>query len=463
MKRRDFVLNASGATVAVSALSAATTVAQATGDATNSAKSAASSTGNRNSVATPATRPVGNVLDPSYIESHLDCRSISFENPTGGRGNGGRTHQGRKGRPFYILDSGEKVILADIQGPGTIRHIWTMLCGMPPEISRALRLEVFYDGLGEPSISVPILDYFGLPHGRCAEYYSVLSAVSEGRGMNSYIPMPFGRSVRVEFTNESRLPVGLFYQIDYTLDPTAGHSPSYLHGSFRRENPTQIRQDFVIAEGLKGPGRFLGCSVGIRVSDKQNWYGEGEVKIYRDGDEQYPTYCGTGLEDYVGSAYGLGRHYGLYAGSPLNVPITNINGVKTYPDFVSFYRWHVPDPVMFVEDLRVTIQQIGGAADFKKGQEAEFETYKKDHQAAGPGWLPGISGDSISFGLIERQDDYCATAFVYCRRPQVVPRYSLESAIKDIAFTPEEAKSAPQISEQEWREESEKLKAYWGR
>jgi hypothetical protein len=32
-------------------------------------------------------------------------------------------------------------------GRGTLRHIWMTLGSWPPEVMRALRLEVFYDGL----------------------------------------------------------------------------------------------------------------------------------------------------------------------------------------------------------------------------------------------------------------------------------------------------------------------------
>ena len=78
------------------------------------------------------------------------------------------------------------------------------------------------------------------------------------------------------------------------------------------------QRDFVITDGLQGPGRFLGCNVGVRVIDAGAWYGEGEVKVYRDGDDDYPTICGTGLEDYVGSAWGMGAHSAPYGGAPLS-------------------------------------------------------------------------------------------------------------------------------------------------
>ena len=124
--------------------------------------------------------------------------------------------------------------------------------------------------------------------------------------------MPFAQHVRVEVTNSAPTPMLLYYQIDYTLEPARDDADSFLHAAFRRENPTVLRRDFVIADGLVGPGRFVGCNVGVRVLDEGMWYGEGEVKVYRDGDAEFPTICGTGLEDYVGSAWGLGSHHEYY-------------------------------------------------------------------------------------------------------------------------------------------------------
>jgi D-arabinan exo alpha-(1,3)/(1,5)-arabinofuranosidase (non-reducing end) len=387
---------------------------------------------------------LGDVLNPTYIDTRLDSRSISFENPSGARSSGGKLAGGRKGRPAYIFDPGEKVVLADISGPGTLRHIWMTLGQGPPELMRSLRLEVFYDGLPEPSVSVPVLDFFGLPHGRWAEYYSALMSVNEGRGLNCHIPMPFGRSVRVEFTNDSSHYIVLYYQIDYTLEPFDAQHTSYLHAQFRRENPTTPGRDFVIAEGFEGPGRFLGCSVGVRVLDKDNWYGEGEVKIYRDGDVEFPTYCGTGLEDYVGSAWALARHSGLYAGAPLNIPASANARTGPCPDYLSFYRWHLPDPIMFSNDFKITIQQIG-AASFNQGQEAAYDAFKSSHQSAGRGWTSTPDSPMIGVGLFERRDDYCATAWVYCRKPRPVTRFDARIASGDVGLLPSEKLPEPEM------------------
>jgi Protein of unknown function (DUF2961) len=377
------------------------------------------------------------IMNPSFIDTSLESRAVTFENPTGARGAGGMAAGGRKGAPSRLIDAGERVVLADIEGPGVLRHLWMTVLPAPPERLRALWIEVFYDGAGEPSISVPLLDFFCLPHGRTAPFASALVTANEGRGLNSTIPMPFARHVRLELTNDSDAPTVLYYQVDYTLEPAMPSGSGYLHVSFRRENPTQLRSDLIITEGLVGPGRFLGCSLGIRVLDEGIWYGEGEVKVFLNGDTSHPTICGTGLEDYVGSAWGMGLHAAPYGGCTLDVRAPDATGSRTQPDFVGMYRWHVPDPIMYATDLKVTVQQIGGVL-FLPGQEAEMAAIEESGRLAGEGWRR-IADGTLIFGIVERVDDACATAYVYCREPQAVERLDVAKAVVDLARRPYEA------------------------
>lgn len=372
-----------------------------------------------------------NPADLTRVRPTVASRAVTFENTTGAPGAGGSAASARKGAPMRVLAPGERVVLADIEGPGTIRHIWLTFPPAPPEIMRAKIIEVFYDGASEPSISVPAVDFFGVPWGRPVSLNSALAAINEGRGFNSFIPMPFPRSVRVEFVNGAPRPAPLYFQIDYTIEPDLPEDVGYLHATFRRQNPTTKKHDFVIAGGLRGPGRFLGCVVGVRVLDGGLWYGEGEVKVYLDGDRELPTICGTGLEDYVGSAWGMGPHQALYMGAPLEVrPPDRPTG---NPDFVGFYRWHVVDPILFAADLTVTIQQIGFEL-FLEGQEEQLGA----REPAGGGWyrsqVPGVK----ALGIAERSDDYCATAFVMCAEPQAVAQVDIDAAIADIGRLPYE-------------------------
>ncbi len=365
--------------------------------------------------------------DPSRIDLSLDSRAVTFENPTGARGAGGMAHGGRKGAPSRIFQAGERVTLADIAGPGTVRHIWVTVPPAPPEVMRAWALDVYYDGGDEPSISVPLLDFFGLANGRPAAYDSALTATQEGRGFNAYFPMPFRKRMRIDLTNGSERAQPVYFQVDFTLERELPADSGYLHVSFRRENPTTMRADFTIADGFHGPGRFLGCVVGIRVLDEGQWYGEGEVKVFRDGDTTHPTICGTGLEDYVGSAWGMGEHAAPYGG----VPSVASRDPRAQPDFVSFYRWHVPDPIVFERELRVTIQQVGYAL-FGEGDEAAFAEYAKTHPAAGAGWQMNARRGVHAQGIAERVDDYSAAAFAYCIEPQPVPRLDIPAATANL-------------------------------
>jgi hypothetical protein len=264
--------------------------------------------------------------------------------------------------------------------------------------------------------------------------------VQEARGFNATFPLPFRDRIRVEFWNASARPVPLYYQLDFTLGaepPDAG----LLHASFRRENPTRLARDMVIAEGIAGPGRFLGCVIGVRVLHDAlmqrhfHWYGEGEVKFHLDGDRELATICGTGLEDYAGTGWGMGVHQALWSGVPHD--LRDPHGSAPCPDFASLYRWHGPDPIAFRRELRATVQQIG-AVFVARGQEHLIDAVSQHNPVAGSGWLRDLPAPAYAIGLCERIDDVCATAFVYAREPQAVPRVDPDAAAADLARRPYE-------------------------
>ena len=109
----------------------------------------------------------------------------------------------------------------------------------------------------------------------------------------------------------------------------------YFHARYRRENPTVPKRDFEVLPRVEGRGRYLGANVGIRTIAHRTplWFGEGELKIFLDDDREVPTLVGTGTEDLVGSAWGLGRFDHLYQGAPLTEAKDGVWGL---------YRYHVP-------------------------------------------------------------------------------------------------------------------------
>lgn len=231
-------------------------------------------------------------------------------------------------------------------------------------------------------------------------YTSALTAAQEGRGFNSYLPMPFVDTARFEVVDVGDAPIILYYQIDYTFHPDRPEGLGLLHASFRSERTRpRCGRTSSSPPACGDPGRFLGCNVGVRVIDACAWWGEGETKVYRDGDEDFPTISGTGLEDYIGSAWGLGAHAAPYGGAPLLVQRPAGDGSPAAPntDYVGFYRWHMLDPITFEREPTVTIQQIGAMA-FRAGEQAALEAYERTNPVAGRGWIRDLPAHLLAWG-----------------------------------------------------------------
>lgn len=342
------------------------------------------------------------------MPENVITRWASPENPTAEKGRGGTVNGGRKGAPTIAIKAGQSAVLAEARGTsGTVRRMWLTFWDRSPRMLRSLRIDIYWDGSAKPAVSAPLGDFFGIGLGRTAEFESALFSNPEGRSFNSVLPMPFRTGMRIVLTNESSQDVPeLFYDIDYTLGDKHPANMLYLHAHWRRENPTTIKRDYEILPFVTGRGRFLGTNIGVITNRGEyfnTWWGEGEIKMYVDGDRELPTIAGTGTEDYIGTAWGQGRYSHLYQGSPISDEPAGL---------FAFYRFHIPDPVYFYRDIRVTMQQIGYIADYSRGPITR--TGKKLFRA-GAGT---VEMDTSKDGKFERADDWSSTAYFYLDRPQ---------------------------------------------
>jgi len=273
---------------------------------------------------------------------------------------------------------------------------------------RSLRLEITWDGAATPAVNVPLGDFFGHALGEARPFQSALFSSPEGRSFNTVVPMPFRTAMRIAIVNESAQDLAqLFYDVDYTVGDRLGPDALYFHAVFHRERRTRLQQDFEILPMVRGRGRYLGATIGV-IADRARygsaWWGEGEVKVYLDGDAARPTLNGTGTEDYIGTGYGQGQFAQQFQGCPL----ADAERMR-----YGFYRLHVPDPVFFRREARVTIQQIGY---FGVGEMGPLQVSGDRYVLAGPGQAPLDLTKPDQ--LFERQDDWSAVAYFYLDAPE---------------------------------------------
>ena len=276
---------------------------------------------------------------------------------------------------------GANAVIADINGAGCITHIWMTISCEDKYHLRKVLLKMFWDGEEEPSVEVPIGDFFGIGHSVYKNFVSLPLAMSpqDGRALNCFFPMPFSDGARIEVVNDCETDMQeLYFYIDYEEYDELDDSLARFHAQWRRENPTDGIQyvsggsmsnyeytfggknlsgegNYVILEA-EGKGHYVGCNINVHnlrrimySSVEGNWYGMGDDMIFIDGDEK-PTLNGTGMEDYFNTAWCPRQEYcAPYHG--ITLP-----GGYNWSGKISYYRFHIEDPIYFDKSIKVTIE-----------------------------------------------------------------------------------------------------------
>jgi hypothetical protein len=308
-------------------------------------------------------------LSNIYMNRNAESRSLSAENFRGEKGKGGMATpettfspvsancarelgQGWKLSPCMSIPAGDKKVIMDNDGPGVIRHIWITL---DPKFYRNIIVRMYWDGQENPSVECPVGDLM------CNSWKTQQNVLAQPinvnplGGMNCYFPMPFKKHAKITVENDSPEELGsFFYTINYTLEDVP-EDALYFHAQWRRSNPLTYGEDYLMIDGVKGKGQYVGTFMSWQQNNA-GWWGEGEIKMFIDGDTDFPTICGTGTEDYFGGAWGFGEtdYSAPYLG------FLQVRGASQEPGTrMTMYRFHVLDPVFFSSDLRVTMQAIG--------------------------------------------------------------------------------------------------------
>jgi hypothetical protein len=314
-----------------------------------------------------------------------------------------------RNQDYWVISPGETRTLAELEGPGCVTHLWlTQFCRRTlgpalvdpleaaqvapvneihnalgitweeadPDYYRKVLLTVTYDDHPDPSIIVPLGDFFGVGHSMPANYASAFFTVTAkpeealrfggSASLNSWLPMPFRRRIKIEVTNENDVPYSQYFHVDYELYRTQlPDDVGYLHAAWKRVDPcpgwgpdlqvntpeTNIPNldgagNYVVLE-TEGTGHYVGCNLSV-YHRQGSWWGEGDEMIFIDDDTWPPSLHGTGTEDYFNHAWGMQRQAYPYHGA-----IVHEGDV---PGYAVSYRFHVVDPIRFASRIRVTIE-----------------------------------------------------------------------------------------------------------
>jgi len=343
---------------------------------------------------------------PKFRDYH--SKRVSSYDPTGGN------------RDWVDIQRVQTKTLAEIDGPGCIRHIWMTMWFPNDDYLRRVVLRFYWDGCNEPSIECPIGDFFGLGHAKRKNFVTAVLQMSpeDGRGFNCYWPMPFRKSARLEVENSGSEKFGLYFYFDYEAydSPQALDGQGYFHVQWRRENPTEgwgdehahlkklddggakwretmyqggdprslntTGQDNYVILDAKGNGIYCGAHLDVDVFQRQknDWFGEGDDMVFIDGEPWPPSIHGTGTEDWYNCAFCPTQEYQApYHGVLLS------NGTETWKwkGKQSVYRYHVEDPIRFRKSVVVSIEH-GHANKLSNDYSSTAYYYLDKPQRGGP-------------------------------------------------------------------------------
>jgi Protein of unknown function (DUF2961) len=304
--------------------------------------------------------------------SDAQSRSISPENCNGEKGKGGMATEGTgqgaardlgltwKVSPSVRIKAQSTFTVAEIDGPGSIQQIW--MTPAPIDKTRQFILRFYWDGELEPSVEVPMGDFFACGWGKYCQINSLPVCVNPGSAFNCYWSMPFRKKAKITLENVDAQDMVLYYQVNYTLTEVPADA-AYFHAQFRRVHKLAQKTMYTILDGVQGKGHYVGTYLAWEVRSP-GWWGEGEIKFYLDGDREFPTICGTGTEDYFCGSYNF-ENQETHRYQTFSTPYTGLAQVLP-PDIAyrpgqrfGLYRWHIADPVRFEKELKVAIQALG--------------------------------------------------------------------------------------------------------
>ncbi|MEJ5253454.1 MAG: DUF2961 domain-containing protein [Chthonomonadetes bacterium] len=337
-----------------------------------------------------------------------------------GMGNGGWCYDAYP--DLQPLKAGATIPILEIEGCGVITCIHTtqhLVIATPQTAhlseaerralsARGVVLLAYFDGSSEPSVCVPLGDFFADGCGGKAGHFTSLWVEKAPESYNAHLPMPFRRSARVLLRNDTPYDMANYSFVEYQLLPELPQDIGYLHATWRRFAFQLSRDSDELFFRVQAQGHLVGRAWSVCTDEplyrEFHFVMEGNNSVYVDGESQ-PRYDYLGSEDSFGFSWGFQRTFaGLYAG---------INYVRHLdPAQLSIYRFHPVNPIRFEREMQ---WRVNWKHEFRDAQ--DFHRQVRERRDAGGCWV-----------------DYAVTTYWYQREPGYVhePLPPLEERLREV-------------------------------
>lgn len=264
-------------------------------------------------------------------------------------------------KPF-IINPGERCIIADIRGCGIIRKLWmTMnyhgkyLHPQARERNSKVWIEIFWDEASQPAVSAPFGDFFGHIMGKDILFENALFSDPSGRTMQCFIPMPFRKAARIEIINHFDLPITMYHEVRCTMNVDLPEDACYLHAHYNQLITDEPGVLYSVLPPVQGRGRYLGTHLGFRIKPENGleWqHGCFDFSI----DSDTPNMKTATLDDYCGSSWDYDHVYHHRDGGLLFSEYFQAGGGEH-----AIYCYHRRDPLYFEKSCAVTYRSKNAA------------------------------------------------------------------------------------------------------
>lgn len=247
------------------------------------------------------------------------------------------------------LTAGARITVADLTGPGVIRHIHTTRHHPAEIFARGIVLEIWFDDAASPAVVSPLADFFGDGcNGRSMDFSADLIECAPW-SYNCYFVMPFKRRARVFLRNDTDTDAINYSYVEWEKIPRWDEKYGYFHATYRRTSFRLLKDSNELFFETKGAGQLIGRQFSV-VTDDPAFRGyyyvmEGNNEVAIDGRDRAMDYLGS--EDSFTFSWGFRK---TFAGRLAGMPLLEL-GEGGQPSSLSIYRFHSHMPIRFRESL----------------------------------------------------------------------------------------------------------------